>query len=296
MDFAVSGGVFNLYKPVGITSHDLVDSVRRNLPGKCGHTGTLDPFARGVMLVCWGKATRLAALFQDLPKTYRAWIRFGIETDTFDVNGTLTAWNDSPVKEAVLRDLLGQFQGECRQTVPPYSARKYRGKPLYCYARNGLPVPLAEKTVWIEHLELCSFEGNRFAAVELLVKCSSGTYIRSLARDLGRRLGPGACLVSLRREEVGTFTIDTSVPLKSLIPFQERAARHLIPPAEALYWLDEWEIGTDDARFFIQGNPVRCPHPEAVKSPLVKVVMNTLFLGIGRVDPTERVVRPEIVF
>lgn len=212
-----SAGVFLVDKPVDITSFKVVSRLRRILRiKKVGHAGTLDPFATGLLIVCAGRpATRLISQFMDGEKEYLATLRLGVETETLDTEGAVTA--RCPVGELTnsqVEKCLQAFRGRQLQIPPAYSALKYKGKPLYYYARKGIEVTKDPREVNISLLErtdgnatLTGLEGD----LCLRVVCSKGTYIRTLAADIGRSLGCGAHLVQLRRTRSGCFTVDESL-------------------------------------------------------------------------------------
>lgn len=195
-------------KPSGVTSFSIVSLVRR-LTGtrRVGHAGTLDPLASGVLPVALGSATRLIEFLDEDHKTYIATLRLGVETDTYDAEGAVTAESDaSPVRESDVRDALASFVGVIEQTPPVYSAIKVAGKPLYRYAREGGDVPQPRpRTVRIDAIDLLRYEPP---IAEIEVRCGPGTYIRSLAHDAGARLRCGAHLAALRRTRSGGFGIE----------------------------------------------------------------------------------------
>jgi tRNA pseudouridine55 synthase len=193
-----------------MTSFEVTERVGKILGEKVGHTGTLDPLARGVMVICWGKATRLASFFQTLDKVYRAGVRFGISTDTYDVTGKIVKVRRGQLSPREGEELLLKYRGTIKQWVPPFSASKYQGKPRYRYARQGKALPPQEKEVNIYDLKLISWEAGDWPGAEILVRCSSGTYIRSLAQEWGEDSGLGAYLFSLRREKIGNFSLEES--------------------------------------------------------------------------------------
>lgn len=202
-------GFLIIDKPWGVTSFSMVALVRR-LTGvkRVGHAGTLDPLATGVLPVAVGQAARLIEYLDDASKTYVARVRFGASTDTYDAEGAVTATHDaSAVTAESVRQALTAFIGEIVQTPPLYSAVKVVGKPLYKYAREGAAIEVAPRVVRIDGIELRSFDAACVAA-EIEVHCGKGTYIRSLAHDLGGRLGCGAHLAALRRTSSGGFSID----------------------------------------------------------------------------------------
>lgn len=200
-------GFLNLHKPPGPTSFAMVAKVRRwSRARRVGHAGTLDPLASGVLPLLLGRATRLAPYLLELPKVYRAEVRLGQATTTYDAQGQVT-WEGDPstVDEARLREALVRFQGEVEQTPPLYSALKVAGRPAYLYARAGQPLALPSRRVRIDRLQLLEFQPP---LVRLEIECSRGTYIRSLAHDLGLALGCGAHLTSLVRLRLGPFTLE----------------------------------------------------------------------------------------
>lgn len=206
-------GFLNIYKPVGMTSHDAVAVLRRITKIKqIGHTGTLDPFAQGVLPVCIGKATRLIEYLPD-DKEYIATVQFGSATTTYDVEGEVTFTSDKKIS-AIDIDLK-PFEGEIEQFPPIYSAIKVNGKKLYEYAREGKEVEIKPRNVTIEKIELKNFNEQTQQA-EILIKCSKGTYIRSIAHDLGQNLGVGAHLIKLVRTQAGKFRVENSVQLDGI--------------------------------------------------------------------------------
>ncbi len=208
-------GILNIDKPAGKTSYGVVALVK-HLSGerRVGHAGTLDPAATGVLPVCLGQATRVVEFLVNTSKTYRAEIELGIATDTFDASGKVTQRADpSPVDLDRLQSALSSFRGSIRQTPPMYSALKHRGQPLYKLARAGVSVERRSRTVTIHRLELVSWQPP---VAVLEIECSKGTYIRSLAHDLGQALGCGAHLKSLVRTRCGIFDIKDAIPLDRL--------------------------------------------------------------------------------
>lgn len=208
-------GFLNIYKPVGMTSHDVVAVLRRVTKIKqIGHTGTLDPFAEGVLPVCIGKATRLIEYLQD-DKEYLATVQFGASTNTFDLDGEKTFTSDKKVKKEEIIETLKSFEGEISQLPPIFSAIKVKGKKLYEYARKGEEVEIQPRKVFIENIELNSFDEESQQA-QVLIKCSKGTYIRSIANDLGEKLGCGGYLVKLIRTQAGNFRVENSIQLDGI--------------------------------------------------------------------------------
>jgi tRNA pseudouridine55 synthase len=208
-------GVLILNKPAGMTSHDVVARVRRITGEKSvGHLGTLDPMATGVLPLVLGRFTRLAQFYNEADKRYQGAIRFGWATDTYDAEGARDGV-EQPVNFALddLRAAASQFAGQIEQLPPPFSAKKVAGIPAYRLARKGQPVELKPKQVEVKELEICSWDGR---CAQFKAWVSSGTYLRSLAHDLGRKLGPGAYLAELERTAVREFTIDKAHSLEEL--------------------------------------------------------------------------------
>lgn len=227
-------GLLNVYKPAGPTSHDLVAWVRRGTGvRKVGHGGTLDPAATGVLVLCLGPATRLSEYLQGSPKTYVARLHFGIETNTYDAQGEIVARDSRPVMRDQVEAALAGFRGRIAQVPPLYSALKRGGRKLYELARAGQTVALEPRPVTIYRLELLAWEPP-FAT--LRVECSPGTYIRSLAHDLGRAVGVGAHLAALERTASGRFTAAEAVPWERLAGAMADGtwAVYLLPPDLAL--------------------------------------------------------------
>ncbi len=206
------GGVLILDKPEGITSAKAAAKVKKLLkPRKIGHTGTLDPFATGVLVLCLDEATRASDQIVGLDKVYRATIYFGVETDTLDKTGKVIGRSDLTFSEKDLLEVLGTFSGVCVQTVPRFSAVRVDGHRLYELSRRGIEVEQPEREICIHSIALQSFKWPE-AVVE--VCCSKGTYIRQLASDIGSRLGSRAHLSALRRTRVGSFTLDRALRLE----------------------------------------------------------------------------------
>jgi len=257
-------GVLVVDKPVGLTSHDVVQIIRRGTGiRRAGHTGTLDPRASGVLVVLIGPAVRLSEFVSAEDKRYQATIHLGSSTDTYDAEG-VTSQPDLPVdvSREAFTELLQQFIGEIEQVPPPYSAVKVQGERAYKLARRGEEVDLAPRIIHVHSLDLLEWAPPD---VVIDVHCSSGTYVRSLAHDIGEQLGIGAHLVGLRRTRSGRFTLRDAVSLRRLREAFEQGtwAQHLIPAAEALA---DWpaveldEVGLEKVR---NGNPI--PAEEGAK-------------------------------
>lgn len=225
-------GFLNVYKPKGMTSHDVVGRLRRVTKIKqIGHTGTLDPFATGVLPICIGKSTRLIEYLED-DKEYLATVQFGKNTDTYDLDGEVVATFDKKVSEEEVVIALKSFEGEISQMPPIYSAIKVNGKKLYDYARAGQEVEIQPRTVFISKIELVEFNQEKQEA-KVIVACSKGTYIRSIAYDLGQNLGCGAYLSALERTKAGRFIVENIVNL-DVLSEKDVVCKHLINPLDVL--------------------------------------------------------------
>lgn len=210
-------GVLLLDKPQGLSSNHALQRAKRALDArKAGHTGTLDPFATGLLVCCLGRATKIAGNMLAADKAYEATLVFGEETDSGDLTGNTVAQADDGFKGVQaehFEDVLNMFRGEISQIPPMYSALKKDGRPLYKYAREGVEIERAPRQVVIRELETRAFDGRQ---AMVYVHCSKGTYIRTLAQDIGRALGCGAHLVALRRTCVGPFQLQDAVELSTL--------------------------------------------------------------------------------
>jgi tRNA pseudouridine55 synthase len=250
-------GVLVIDKPVGLTSHDVVQIIRRGTNiHRAGHTGTLDPRASGVLVVLVGPAVRLSEYVSASDKRYQATIHLGSTTDTFDSEGKVTSSSSvDHISEEQFEQALSKFVGEIQQVPPPYSAIKVQGRKAYEMAREGEQVELQPRTIQVYSLEL--LEWNPPEAV-IDVFCSSGTYVRSLANDMGVELGCGAHLVGLRRTKSGRFTLRDAVPLRRL---QEAFHvgdwyKFLIPAAEALGDWPMVELDADEVELIRHGHRI----------------------------------------
>ncbi len=231
----VVSGVLVIDKPVGMTSHDVVQIVRRGTGiRRAGHTGTLDPRASGVLVVLVGPAVRLSEYVSASDKRYQATLRFGTSTDTYDAEGSVTSHQSiDDTSEEKFESLLENYTGEILQTPPPYSAVKVKGRRSYDQARKGEEVKLEPRKIKVYSLEVLEWAPPEAV---LDVYCSSGTYVRSLAHDLGNDMGTGAYLIGLRRTKSGRFTLRDAVPLRQIQDafITGEWSQYLIPAAEAL--------------------------------------------------------------
>lgn len=225
-------GVLLLDKSLGMTSNDALQKARRLFnAAKAGHTGTLDPLATGLLPLCFGEATKFAGELLDADKTYVAKVQLGVRTDTADAEGQILETRPVEASEADLRQVLERFVGTIDQVPPMHSALKRDGRPLYELARQGIEVERPARRVTIYAITMTAWDGDRF---DMEVACSKGTYIRTLAEDIGAALGCGAHLAALRRTRIGTLAIGDAIGLESLEALDMTGRDGLLAPADAL--------------------------------------------------------------
>lgn len=275
-----TGGVLPVDKPVGPTSHEVVARARRGLgTRKIGHSGTLDPFASGLLLLCVDAATRLSEYLTGLDKTYEATMRLGRRTETLDPEGEIVeedeAWKELDPRR--IREVLSGFVGEIRQVPPQYSAKKVEGEAMHRRARRGERVELAPVTLRIEAMEPLEVDLPR---VRFRTRCSSGTYVRALARDLGEALGSCAHLVELRRTGVGGFHVEDAVSLDDLDD-PDRVRTAWISPRDALAHLPSVQVDAAGARRLAQGQRVAFPSDVPADEGPVGVEWNGALVAVG---------------
>jgi tRNA pseudouridine55 synthase len=275
-------GVLLLDKPPGMTSNAALQAARRLFSAaKAGHTGTLDPLATGLLPLCFGEATKFSADLLDADKTYEAEIRFGVTTDTGDAEGEVLERCAPGFSPQDLEAALARFRGRITQVPPMYSALKRDGQPLYKLARQGVTVEREAREVEIGELALLDRSGD---GCRLRVTCSKGTYIRTLAEDLGRVLGCGAHLAALRRTAVGGVSIAQAVTLDALGAWPEdERGRRLMPVDALLQGLPDVALDEPQSRRFAHGNPVAVAGSVRGKC---RVYAQGRLLGVGEVDPS----------
>lgn len=247
-------GVLNIDKPKGLTSHDAVAHVRKAAGiRRVGHAGTLDPLARGVLVVCLGKATRLIEYLMDTHKSYVATVEFGIVTNTWDAEGEVIEKRDTKdLSLSRIEEALGRFRGLIEQIPPMYSAIKHKGEPLYRLARKGIEVEREARSVKIHRLEIRAWRPPNLV---IEVECSKGTYIRSLAHDLGRAVGSGAYLADLTRTAVGPFCLQRAIPLCEIT--QEGWKDHLLSVYKAFEHIPSVIVDRETKKRIGYGQAVR---------------------------------------
>ena len=272
-------GILLVAKPAGVTSHDVVESIRRTRSVKTGHAGTLDPFATGLLVVLLGRGTRLQRYMVGLPKTYRAVARLGAVSNTGDPTGELTSTGARADDES-LRLAIPRLMGEIDQQVPAYSAVKVGGERLYRKARRGEEVEVPVRRVTIERFALIRFDAQAQEA-ELEVRCSSGTYIRQLVADLGELCGAGAYCAELERTEVGPFSLADADP------------ERLLPLSEALPFLPERVLSEAEADGVRNGRRVADPGGVGDDGQHVRLTHAGALVAVAERDGDE--LKPETV-
>jgi tRNA pseudouridine55 synthase len=288
-------GVLLLDKPVGLSSNDALIKAKRVLNAKkAGHTGTLDPFATGLLPLCFGEATKFSQDLLEADKTYETTVHLGVTTDTGDTEGEVIDKRDVDVTLEQIHAVLEKFRGPIAQVPPMYSALKRDGKPLYEYARAGITLEREARNVVIHKLELVSYEAP---LLKLTVTCSKGTYIRVLGQDIGEALGCGAHLNALRRTQVGPLTMDNMITLEALTAHAEPLS--LLAPVDALLAsFPAVRLNAELAKRFLNGQrlalgkePVAVPAEEGrVRVYLDDKLLGTAMLGEYSILAPERLI------
>ena len=288
-------GILVLDKPLGVSSNQALQIAKRlYFAAKAGHTGSLDPLATGVLPLCFGEATKFSQFLLDADKAYQSTFVLGIATATGDAEGEVTATADaSRITEADVTQALTAFRGEIEQVPSMFSAIKQDGQPLYKLARQGKEVERKARRVVIKQLELRAFRGGSRPEVDIYLECSKGTYVRSVAEDLGRALGCGAHVSALRRTRAGPFGIEDSVGLSTLeaLKSNDRLAEMdalLLPADTALGGLPLVRLSESGGFYIRQGQPVQVPN--APCDGMVRVALESgEFLGVGEILDDGRV-------
>lgn len=279
-------GFLNVYKPKGMTSHDVVSVIRRATKIKqVGHTGTLDPFATGVLPICVGKATRLIEYLED-DKEYIATVQFGMETTTYDLEGEIVRTYNKKLAKSDIVLALKDFEGEIEQLPPIYSAIKVNGKKLYDYARQGQEVEIKPRKVVISKIELLDFN-EELQQARIIIACSKGTYIRSVAYDLGRNLDCGGYLIALERIKAGSFAVANSISLDT-IKNSEDISSLLINPIDILSF-PKYQLNDVEKDRVLHG---MCIYPkEKLFSDVVILLYSDKMYAVGKFDENKILVK-----
>lgn len=287
-------GVLLLDKPTGWTSNAALQRAKRLFnAAKAGHTGTLDPFASGLLPICFGQATKFSSHALHGDKAYRAVLKLGVTTTTGDIEGEVLETHPVTVNMDDVLPLLPKFTGLQLQTPPMYSALKHQGRPLYEYARAGIEIERKPREITIYSLSAEKLEGDELT---LDVRCSGGTYIRTLAEDIGKALGCGAHLTALRRTASGAFSLDQAVSLEKLEETQRMTA--LLPPDTLVAHLPRLDVDAETARQLAHGKQPHNPGDSKAHG-MVRVYSGGAFLGLavanGTLVPSRLMSSPEAI-
>ncbi len=281
MNKVLSSGVVLIDKPSGITSHDVVDVLRKLFVGyKVGHTGTLDPMATGLLTVCIGEATKLSDELTNHDKVYKVKMLLGVETDTYDITGRITFASVVNKDEIYIKERIKRFVGKQLQTPPIYSAVKVEGKRAYQIAREGGNIKLEPRE--IEIYDISDIEINlALKEVAFEVHCSKGTYIRSLVNDIGKKIGCGATMIELRRIKCGNFKIENSMKLTDFIKLPtDKIAKSIIKIEEIYKDSRSVNLTEEELRKFLNGVNIECNSFEKI----VRVYVDKKYIGLGKVE------------
>jgi tRNA pseudouridine55 synthase len=286
-------GVLLLDKPLGISSNQALQQAKRLFQAaKAGHTGSLDPLATGLLPICFGEATKFSHFMLDADKSYRALIKLGVTTSTGDAEGEVLQSSPVSLNLQHIQEVLNRFNGPIAQVPPMYSALKHQGKPLYAYARDGVDVERAARQVVIHAIELERFQQNE---LEIVVSCSKGTYIRTLAEDIGNALGCGAHLGSLRRLSTGHFNLQDALTLEHLEAMLPEERDHQLLPIEAPI-LHLPEVKLDEASTYYLQQGQRVWKAGAIPAGVLRLYgPDDVFLGIGEQMPDGKLAPKRLV-
>ena len=292
-------GIIVLDKALGGSSNYALQQVKRLFDAnKAGHTGALDPLATGVLPLCLGEATKVSQFLLDSDKAYRARIKLGVRTDTADSEGEVIATADAgAVTEAQIQSALTQFEGDIEQVPPMYSALKRDGQPLYKLAREGKTVEREPRAITVYSIELTDFDPQS-QELEIEVDCSKGTYIRTIADDLGQIIGCGAHIIALRRLKAGAFTLADSQSLEELEAAKQAGGftaidAMLMPMDKAIDTLPAVHLPAYTAQFLKQGQAVQVNKPPA--DGLLRLYEDEEFIGIGIIDDDGKVAPKRLI-
>ncbi len=273
-------GALLIDKPKGLTSTQVVEQVKKKVRQKVGHTGTLDPIATGLLILLIGRATRFAWVFQGLSKTYEFTVQFGAETDTYDAEGRVTKSYEGELKCDELEKLIPSFHGEIEQIPPPFSAKKVKGKRAYELARRGVAVELKPVKVFIYDFELLECNPEEKTAT-FIVEISSGGYVRSLAHELGQKLGIGGYVKELRRVKIDNIHVSEAVSLEEFLS-SEHPEKYVLPVDKVMKFLPEIKLNSFRVGKVLKGQSILVDLYDY--NGLVKIYDNDKFIGVGELQ------------
>ncbi len=281
MNKVLSSGVVLIDKPSGITSHDVVDVLRKLFKGyKVGHTGTLDPLATGLLTVCVGDATKLSDELTNEDKEYKVKMLLGVETDTYDITGRIMFASVLNKDEIYIKERIKRFVGKQLQVPPLYSAIKVEGKRAYQVAREGGSLELKPRE--IEIYDISNIEVDLgVKEVSFDVHCSKGTYIRSLVNDIGKKIGCGATMIELRRTRCGTFKLENSIKLEDIIKLETDKLNKIIIPIEKIYEGSKViNLTEKELKDLTNGINIKCTSSQKI----VRLYIDKKYVGLGKVE------------
>lgn len=284
-------GLVLLNKPAGLTSNGILQQVRRIYSAaKAGHTGALDPFATGLLPICFGEATKISGLLLDSDKTYIATLKLGMATDSGDKDGEVAQESTVPALDTPqIENVLQDFIGDITQIPPMYSALKHQGKPLYFYARQGIKIERPARHVKIFELKLLQFNGSD--EIQFFVKCSKGTYVRTLGEDIALRLGSVGHLTALHRVQTGSLTAEKMVTIEEIEANKEA---HLLPIDLPLAHLESLHLNEKDSEIVMHGGKLAIPQPA---TKILKYYnANGEFFGVGEWVAEKNHLKPKRLF
>ena len=288
-------GIINVYKPQNYTSHDCVAIVRRVTGVKrVGHTGTLDPMATGVLPICIGRATKVIQYMDDATKEYSCTMKLGTVTDTLDIWGTvIREEKDFTVDNEAIIEAVESFHGEIEQIPPKYSALKVKGKKLYEYAREGKDVEIKPRRVNIHSINVDYIKNNY---VNFTVRCSKGTYVRTLCDDIGNMLGMGACMSALERTESSPFTVDKTINIEDIKNFSPEDIADVLYPLDFPLNFEKLSFDQEMTMDIINGKYIKV---EDISAGSYSIYTEGIFIGIANVKDgvlhAEKIINTDII-
>ncbi len=277
----VIDGLLLIDKPLGLSSNQVLSKIKFLFsPKKVGHTGTLDPMATGLLPICLGEATKFSSYLLNADKTYEGLIRLGYKSSTGDKEGQITRRDFGKMPSMnLVKKILNNFIGPIEQIPPMYSAIKHKGKPLYKYAREGINIPRLKRKIIIYEIKLLSYQGDE---LRIKIKCSKGTYIRTLAEDIGDKLNTGAYLLELNRTEIGSLSIKSALKVEQMEKIKEQERVNLLLPIDELVSeFDKLVLNSDDTAAIKDGKIIE----QGINDGFYRLYDDkNMFFGLGEID------------
>ena len=277
----VIDGLLLIDKPLGLSSNQVLSKIKFLFsPKKVGHTGTLDPMATGLLPICLGEATKFSSYLLNADKTYEGLIRLGYKSSTGDKEGQIIRQDFGKMPSMnLVKKILNNFIGPIEQIPPMYSAIKHKGKPLYSYAREGINIPRVKRKIIIYEIKLLAYQGDE---LRIKIKCSKGTYIRTLAEDIGDQLNTGAYLLELNRTDIGSLSIKSALKVEQIEKNKEQERINLLLPIDELVSeFDKLILNPDDTASIKDGKIIE----QGIKDGFYRLYDdNNMFFGLGEID------------